>query len=373
MADPAVARTEFGIEPQLTIRGLNVRPVDVPLEDPVVTASGTVASAPLVLVDLLTEEGITGSAYIFTYTPAALLPTAQLVQNLADMIVGDPVAPNDLDRKLQQRFRLLGAEGLTGMALAAIDMAAWDALARSRTMPLAELLGGTCRPAPSYYSAGMLDEPEAERLTEKALGLGFRAFKVKVGHPSVETDRGVIRAIRALTGDDFTLMVDFNQSLTAPEAEVRIRALEPEGLAWIEEPLLHHDFAGHAAVRRKVKTPIQIGENWWGIPDMAKSLAAGASDLCMPDAMKIGGVTGWLKAAALADAHGIPMSSHIFVEISAHLMAVTPTAHWHEYLDVAKPVLQRPLEIHDGNAVPHEDPGAGMDWDEDAVARYIVE
>ena len=168
MADPAVARTESGTEPQLTIRGLNVRPVDVPLEDPVITASGTVASAPLVLVDLLTEEGITGCTYIFTYTPAALLPTAQLVQNLAAMIVGDPVAPSDLDRKLQQRFRLLGAEGLTGMALAAIDMAAWDALARSRTMPLAELLGGTraryrsgasgASPVPVDESLGLVDD-----------------------------------------------------------------------------------------------------------------------------------------------------------------------------------------------------------------------
>ena len=322
----------------------------------------------LVLVDLLTEEGITGSAYIFTYTPAALLPTAQRVQNLASMIVGDPVGPSDLDRKLQQRFRLLGAEGLTGMALAAIDMAAWDALARSRTMPLAELLGGTCRPAPSYYSAGMLDEREAERLTGKALGLGFRAFKVKVGRPSVETDRNVIRAIRASTDDDFTLIVGFNQSLTASEAEFRIRALEPEGLARIEEPLLHHDSAGHAALRRKVKTPIQIGE-----PDIAKSLAAEASDLCMPDAMKIDGVTGWLQAAVLAGAHGIPMSSHLFVEISAHLIAVTPTAHWHEYLDIAKPVLQRPLEIRNGNASPNEGPGTGLDWDEGAVDRYLVE
>ena len=373
MADPAITDDDPASGAQLTIRGLNVRPVDVPLEDPVVTASGTVASAPLVLVDLLTEEGITGRAYIFTYTPAALLPTAQLIENLAAMIVGDPVAPSDLECKLQQRFRLLGTEGLTGMAIAAIDMAAWDALARAQTMPLAELLGGSCKPILSYYSAGMLDEREAERMIGKALGMGFRAFKVKIGHPSVETDRGVIRAIRTLTDNEFTLMVDFNQSLTGPEAEVRIRALELEGLAWIEEPLIHHDFAGHAAVRNKVKTPIQIGENWWGIPDMAKSLAAGASDLCMPDAMKIGGVTGWLKAAALADAYGIPMSSHLFVEISAHLLAVTPTAHWHEYLDLAKPVLRRPLEIRDGNAVSSEDPGTGVDWDEDAVARYLVE
>ncbi|MBH61903.1 MAG: mandelate racemase [Alphaproteobacteria bacterium] len=373
MVDLAVATADGSPDHSLTIRGLKVRPVDVPLEDPVVTASGTVSSAPLVLVDLLTREGITGRGYIFTYSPAALLPTARLVQNMAAMIEGESVAPHDLDRLLQQRFRLLGAEGLTGMAMAGIDMAAWDALAQARNMPLAEFLGGACKPTPSYYSAGMIDEPEAERLIEKSLGMGFRAFKVKVGYPSVEEDRRIIRFIRRLVGDEFELMIDFNQSLDAPEAESRTRALASENLTWIEEPLLHHDFAGHSAVRRKVKTPIQIGENWWGIPDMTKSLAAGASDLCMPDAMKIGGVTGWMKAAALAGAHGMPMSSHLFVEVSAHLLAVTPTAHWHEYLDLAKPVLQRPLEIRDGDAIPSDEPGTGVDWDEDSVGRYLVD
>lgn len=373
MADVAVETVNNTLDHTLTICGLKVRPVDVPLEDPVVTASGTVSTAPLVLLDLLTREGINGRSYIFTYSPAALLPTARLVQNMADMIEGEPLAPHALNWLLQQRFRLLGAEGLTGMAMAGIDMAAWDALAQARNMPLAELLGGACKPVPSYYSAGMIDEFEAERLIEKSLGMGFRAFKIKVGYPSVEEDLHIIRVLRGLVGDEFELMVDFNQSLDAPDAEFRIRELESENLSWIEEPLLHHDFAGHSAVRQKVETPIQIGENWWGLPDMKKSLAAGASDLCMPDAVKIGGVTGWMKAAALGSAHGMPMSSHLFVEVSAHLMAVTPTAHWHEYLDLAKAVLQRPLEIRNGDAIPSNDPGTGIKWDEDAVAGYLVD
>lgn len=373
MADLAVTTTNYALDHPLTIRGLKVRPVDVPIEDPVVTASGTVFTAPLVLLDLFTQEGIVGRSYIFTYSPAALLPTARLVQNMADMIVGEALAPRDLERCLQRYFRLLGTQGLMGMAMAGIDMAAWDALAQARNIPLAEFLGGACKPVPSYYSAGMIDEPEAERLIEKSLGMGFRAFKVKVGHPTVGEDIRIIRFLRKLAGDEFELMVDFNQSLDAPGAESRMRELESENLSWIEEPLIHHDCAGHATIRQKVKTPIQIGENWWGLPDMKKSLLAGASDLCMPDAVKIGGVTGWMKAAALADAYGMPMSSHLFVEISTHLMAVTPTAHWHEYLDLAKAVLQKPMEIRNGNAIPSNDPGTGVKWDEDAVAGYLVD
>jgi len=115
-----------------------------------------------------------------------------------------------------------------------------------------------------------------------------------------------------------------------------------------------------------------MGENWWGPREMAKCLDAGASDLCMPDAMKIGGVTGWLRAAALAEAAAIPASSHLFPEVSAHLLAVSPTGHWLEYVDWADPVLQEPMRIEDGHAVIADAPGTGIAWDEGAVKRYLV-
>ncbi|MBI3302147.1 MAG: hypothetical protein HYZ72_08750 [Deltaproteobacteria bacterium] len=126
--------------------------------------------------------------------------------------------------------------------------------------------------------------------------------------------------VRRSVGTDILLMADYNQSLAVAEAVRRSAVLDNEGLYWIEEPTLAHDYLGHAQISREVKTPIQIGENWWGPHDMAKSLAAGASDYVMPDAMKIGGVTGWLRAAALAELAGLPISSHLFPEISAHLL-----------------------------------------------------
>jgi mandelate racemase len=118
--------------------------------------------------------------------------------------------------------------------------------------------------------------------------------------------------------------------------------------------------------------PVQMGENWCGPDEMQRALDAGACDLAMPDAMKIGGVTGWLRAAALAQAHGIPMSSHIFPEVSAHLLPVTPTAHWLERMDLAGPVLAQPLAFVDGNAVPSEEPGTGITWNEDAVSQWAA-
>jgi mandelate racemase len=167
-------------------------------------------------------------------------------------------------------------------------------------------------------------------------------------------------------------MSDYNQSLLVAEASRRAAALEDEGLYWIEEPTRADDYSGHARIRQDTETPVQIGENWWGPHDAAKSVEAGASDYAMPDAMKIGGVTGWLRAAALAEAAGIPLSSHLFPEISAHLLAVSPTRHWLEYVDWADPILEKPLEIEDGHASAPDAAGIGISWDEEAVQRYSV-
>jgi mandelate racemase len=148
--------------------------------------------------------------------------------------------------------------------------------------------------------------------------------------------------------------------------------LDGEGLAWVEEPTLAHDYPGHALVTREAVTPIQCGENWWGTQDLRHALAARASDLVMLDAMKIGGVTGWVRSAALAQAEGVPVSSHLWPEVSAQLLCVTPTAHWLEYCDWWNPVLSNPLRIEDGMAVVDDTIGTGVTWDERAVERFSV-
>ena len=361
--------------PQLTVRGLDVRAVDVPMRRPLKTGSGEVGTAAMVLVDLLTEEGITGSSYLFCPTPLVLEPVVKLLSNLAPLIEGDPFAPVAIEGKLQKTFRLLGPQGLTAMATAGIDMAAWDALAKACGMPLARLLGGEPSGVPAYNSCG-LGMIGAERAAEEALELvapGFGAVKVRLGYPEIITDVEVVRAVKASVGEDVVLMSDYNQSLSVVEAERRGAALEGEGLYWIEEPTRADDYSGHARLRREAKTPIQIGENWWGPHDMAKSVEACASDYAMADAMKIGGVTGWLRAAALAEAAGLPLSSHLFPEISTHLLAVAPTSHWLEYVDWANPILAEPLKVEDGHALAPDTPGIGISWDEEAVRRYLVE
>lgn len=360
---------------RLTIRGLRVRAVNVPLALPLQTSSGTISIAPLVLIDLTTEQGITGRAYLFCYTPLVLGPVSQLLTNLDPVIKGDPVAPLELYRRLQARFRLLGSKGVAGMALAGIDMAAWDALSKAQGLPLARALGGDLTGIPAYNSCGlgMIGADRAASEAETLAAPGYQAIKVRLGYADLKTDIAVVRAVKRAIGDDIHLMSDYNQALSVPEAIKRVQVLDDEGLYWIEEPALADDYAGYAAIGRKTRTPIQMGENWWGPHEMARSIEAGASSFGMPDAMKIGGVTGWLRAAALADSVAMPVSSHLFPEISVHLLAASPTGHWLEYVDWAAPILKEPLTITNGWAVAREEPGIGIDWDEPAVERYLVQ
>jgi mandelate racemase len=356
----------------LTIQEVLATPVSVPLAHPVRTASGTVTHAPMVLIDLRTSQGVVGVAYLFCYTPAVLQPLAKLVEAIGATLNG-PVAPIAIEAQLDARFRLLGNTGLVTMALAGIDMAAWDALARAAEMPLSRFLGGGNQPVPAYFSQGMDGLERGVELAGEAARRSFKAMKIKIGYPTLEEDIAVVRAVQEALEGRVQLFVDYNQSLSVPEAMRRCRALDDLGISWIEEPTRQDDYAGHAAIAAQVRTPIQLGENWFGVHEMARSVAAKASDLAMIDIMKIGGVTGWLRAASVAHTARLPVSSHIFQEFSVHLLSGAPTTHWLEYLDLAAPVLKEPLELKDGNALVPERPGSGIAWNDEAVARFRVQ
>ncbi len=356
----------------MKIRDIQVRAVVAPLEPPVRTASGHVTQAPMLLIDLATDSGVIGRSYLFGYYAFTLAPLRELVRALGEMIKGDEVTPVELDKKLRARMALFGTRGLQGLAVAGIDMAAWDALAVAAGVPLANFLGGRPRPIPAYNSLGMIPPGEAADAAAKTAAAGFKAMKVKIGWPTLAEDLAVIRAARKHLGADAALMVDFNQSLAIPEAIRRGRVLDGEGVSWVEEPVRADDYRGAAEVAAQVATPIQIGENLNGVHEMELALSLKASDLVMPDAQQIGGVTGWLRAAALAQAAGVPCSSHIFIEISAHLLTVTPTCHYLEYLDVAAPVLAEPLRPVDGMIQAPARPGIGLQWNEQAVKRYSM-
>ncbi|MAG97281.1 MAG: enolase C-terminal domain-like protein [Alphaproteobacteria bacterium] len=362
--------------PALTIRDLKLRPVVLPMRRELATRVAVLSEAPLLLIDLITEEGITGRAYLFGYLRRGLPHYAALLRDILEMTRGDQVAPRTLFEKVFKGMTLFGHQGLTTIALSGFDMACWDAMARAQGVPLAVLLGGEIGPIEAYNSngLGLMGPSEVAAEAEELVAEGdFRAVKVRVGRATLAEDLAVLRAVRQAVGDDILLPTDFNMGLTVAEAIRRGQAFDEEDVYWIEEPIIYDDLEGNAKISQEVATPIQIGENLYGPRALAQALRAEAADYYMPDAQRIGGVTGWLRAAALCQAASIEMSSHTFPEISSHLLAVTPTRHLLEYVDWAEPVLQEPLKPKDGAVMIPDRPGTGIDWDEAAVKKYAVE
>ncbi|MBM3527462.1 MAG: mandelate racemase [Alphaproteobacteria bacterium] len=360
--------------PPLTVRSIRAVGVEVPMTYALGTSRGRIVKAPLLLIDVATGEGVTGRSYVWSYFPQAMTAIASILGAVEEHVRSRRIDPGALWASLAERFGLIGVQGIVRMAMAGFDVACWDALAQAAGVPLARMAGAEPRRIPAYNSCGLglmpLDALAGE--AEKLLAGGFRAVKLRLGYPTLKEDLDAVHAVKRRIPAGTALMVDYNQALSLDEALARGRALDREDLAWLEEPIRHDDYAGAAMLARELDLPVQIGENFSLLAGMTAALDASACDLVMPDLERIGGVSGFLAAAKLADARKIKMSSHLYPEASAHLLAATPTCHYLEYVDWAAPLLRDPLRIEDGHAVIPDAPGSGVVWDDKAVERYRV-
>jgi mandelate racemase len=359
----------------LTVRSIAARPVVLKLKRPVVARIATIADWPLILVDLVTEEGVVGRSYLAPYVVNSMRYLVPALEDLGTLLKGRRVAPLELFDAARKSLHFVGYEGMSMIAASGVDMAAWDALAKAAGLPLCVLLGGSVGPVKSYNSNGLwLHRPGA--VAAEALELrdegGFTGLKLRLGRERAADDLATLDAVRKALGDEMRLMVDFNQGLDLAEALRRCHMLDGHGLAWIEEPIVYDNLDGYAQLARELDTPIQMGENFYGPRELHKALQMKACDLVMPDLMRIGGVTGWMRAAAIAAARGVPVSTHLYPEFAAQLMRVTETAHWLEWQDWADPVLQSPYRIEGGLLHIPDVPGTGLEWNEDAVKAHRV-
>jgi mandelate racemase len=354
----------------LTFKSIKARPVVLKLKRPVVARIATITDWPLILIDLQTEEGIVGRSYLEPYTAKTMRYLIPALNDFGEMLKGRKVAPIELYELARKSLHFVGYQGLSMIAVSGLDMAAWDALAKAAGMPLCILLGGSVGPVKAYNSNGLwLQEPaavaaEAVELRDEG---GFTGLKLRLGREQIRDDLATLGAVRNAVGEDMQLMVDFNQGLDLGEALLRCHAIDDFGLAWIEEPIVYDNLDGYTQLAAELKTPIQIGENFYGPRDLHKALQCKACDYVMPDFMRIGGVTGWLRSAAIAGTAGVPMSTHLYPEVAAHVMRVTETSHWLEWQDWADPIMQKPYEIKDGLLHIPDVPGIGLEWNEEAV------
>ena len=361
---------------KLTLRAVDVRAVLVPLRRPVVSRVGFFDQWPMILIDLHTAEGITGRAYLEPYLKDSVRYIMPAIRDLAAARAGQPINPFDDFQRNHKALNLVGYEGISLIAVSGLDMAAWDALAKAAGLPLAVLLGGSTGKVAAYNSNGLwLSDPAT--LADEARALvaegGFRGLKLRLGRERLADDLAAIEAAREGGGDAIKLMVDFNQGLSLGDALRRCHELDQEDLYWLEEPITYTNLEGYAQLRRELKTPIQLGENFWGPRAAYQAMQMGCGDYIMPDLMRIGGVSGWLRTAAMAGAAGIEMSSHLYPEFSAHLLRVTETAHWLEWQDWGDAILAEPFPVADGFVTVPDRPGAGIEWNEDAVKRLRLD
>jgi mandelate racemase len=360
----------------LTLKSIRARPLVLELARPVVARIATLAEWPLILIDLYTEEGVTGRSYLEPYVRKSMRYLVPALHDLGETLKGRRLAPIEFYEAARKSLHFVGYEGMAMIAVAGIDMAAWDALAKAAGVPLCVLLGGSIGTVPAYNSNGLwLRSPdqvasEAVELREEG---GFNGLKLRLGRERLADDLAAIEAVGEAVGSEMSLMVDFNQGLQLGEALERCHAIDDLGLAWIEEPIVYDNLEGYARLTADLKTPVQIGENFYGPRALYNALQMKACDYVMPDFMRIGGVTGWQRAAAIAAAAGIPISTHLYPEVAAHVMRVTETAHWLEWQDWANPILQQPYEVKAGKLQIPDVPGVGLEWDEKAVAAHLAD
>ena len=226
------------------------------------TSRGVITKAPLLLIDLETEEGVTGRAYLWCYFPAAMPAIANILEEVARVVKGERVAPVDLWARLAERFALIGVQGIVRMAMSGFDMAAWDALAQAAGLRLAALLGAEPKRIPAYNSCGlglMKSPGDVADEAAKLLFGGFCAIKLRLGYPTLQEDLAALRAVKKRIGDGIAVMVDYNQALSLVAALERGRALDQEGIYWLEEPIRHDDYAGYATLVRELRRRSRSG------------------------------------------------------------------------------------------------------------------
>lgn len=350
----------------------------VPIGRPAVDAiHGVMEHVELITVDVETDDGAAGHGYAYTIGHGGSAVLELVRAELLPVVLGqDPTEIERLWEQMYWRVHWVGRGGVAAFALAAVDTALWDLLARRAGLPLARLLGA-CRDRVPAYGSGVdlhLSADEVVAEVRRFAEAGFGAVKIKVGRERFAEDLERVAAVRDALGSDLRLMVDANMRWTVAEAIQKIRRLEPYGPYWVEEPTLPDDPAGHARIARAVSVPLAAGESLHSRYEYRPYLESGALGVVQIDVITVGGITEFRKIAAAAALWNLPVSTHYAQEISVHLLASLPNgsyAEQHAYnLDR---YLKRPLVVRDGAFLVPEEPGHGLEFDRDRLAPYRID
>lgn len=363
----------------MTITDLRVDLLRVPSVIKLQDAIQRIDTWEFVLVEITTDTGVTGTGWTYT-----LGMGGSAIRELIDIYLRPLIIGADAERitgiweRCFAELHAIGAAGMTSLAISAIDIALWDAAGKHHDTPLYRLLGGTRESIPAYGS-GLNLHLEGDALAGQLTGYidrGYKAVKVKVGRDDLAEDIERIALARKTIGPSVRLFLDANQKWTGADAVRRTSALEQFDPSWMEEPVSADEPAGNALVRAKVSTPIALGETLYSRFQVAEYLRAGAVDILQPDIARVGGFTEWMRVAALASGHGVPMAPHYMSELSVHALCGIENGLILEDIEggtlTELGLLVEPFEVTDGVAVPPQRPGHGVVFDKAALERFRV-
>lgn len=321
----------------------------------------------LVTVTIRTADGSEGTGYTYTGGKGGRAIRAIVEHDMASFLVGKDAADIDgIYDALWWHIHYVGRGGITAFATSAVDIALWDLKGKREGRALWEMAGGASTSARAYRGGIDLNFPLSQLLSsvEGYLAAGFNAVKIKVGQPTLAEDVERVRAVRELIGPDVTFMVDANYGFDVPQAIEAARAFAPFDLLWFEEPIEPDDFLGHAEIARTTGMPLAMGENLHTHHEFGYALAQAKLSFIQPDASNCGGITGWLRAAALFGPQGIPVCSHGMQELHVSLVSGFPSDGWVEAhsFDIDQ-YTTRPLVLRDSRAIAPEEPGTGVTFD----------
>lgn len=342
----------------------------VPMRRPMRTAIHETTHTHNALVEV-TADGVSGQGAALTLTAGHAQAVCRMLEDFAGLLRDrDPREIRALSAQMLQRISLTGQSGIGMLALSAIDTALWDLHARAAGLPLYRLLGGSSTALPVYAQPGWLSLSD-EDLVAEALDVreqGFGHYKMRVGSPNWRRDVERVTRVRDALGPDAKVLVDANQGWSRLEALAAVRALDELDLFWIEEPVAVDDTAGLARIGAAVRTPIAAGESVFGVEGLRPLIEQHAAAVLMPDLQHCGGPTGFLLAAAQAQLAGLPVSNHLFLEVSVHLLAACPNTLILEYMPGWwDDLFDSPPDIRGGAVRPSEGPGIGVRFRDDAA------
>ena len=328
------------------------------------------------LVKITDSDGATGCGYSYTIGQGGPAIISLLKETLAPQLIGEDAENIErIWKKLLFSTHATAVGAITSLALATIDTALWDLRSRKAGLPLYQLLGGSKNSVPMYTTEGSWLHIDTVDLVADALQAkanGFSGSKIKIGKPHLSEDRERLQAVREAVGPRFEIMVDANQSFGRAEATRRARMLEDFNIAWFEEPMPADDIQEHVRLAASTSVPIAVGESLYSISQFKDYLSLGAASIVQVDVARIGGITPWLKVAHMAEAFNVSVCPHFLMEMHVSLVCAIPNAPWLEYIPQLDDITTQGMSMTDGQAMPSDKPGLGIEWDWDIIAAQSI-